>query len=174
MERRNRLKGLLRAALASAVIAVCALVYIPVLTVPITLSLLAVYASLFLLGWRSTLISVSLYIAMGALGLPVFSGFSGGVGHLLGQSGGYIFGLFALVLVYALLDRILQGRLARIFASALSLAALYTVGGAWYFFVYLGAEGIFSVLIMTLVFLPFDLVKILLANLIGKRIGKSV
>ena len=65
-------------ALFAALMAVCSWITIPYV-VPFTMQTFAVFVALDLLGWRGTLITVLVYMALGAVGLPVFSGFSGGV-----------------------------------------------------------------------------------------------
>ena len=81
------LKGMILCALFAALMAVCSWITIPYV-VPFTMQTFAVFVALDLLGWRGTLITVLVYMALGAVGLPVFSGFSGGVSHLIGPTGG--------------------------------------------------------------------------------------
>ena len=76
----------------SAVIAVCAWITIP-LAVPFTLQIFGVFMALRLLGGKKGTLSILVYIALGAVGLPVFSGFQGGIGVLAGPTGGDIAGV---------------------------------------------------------------------------------
>ncbi len=158
--------------LFSALICVCSFISIP-FAIPITLQLFGVYLALFTLGGRRGLVSVLLYISIGALGLPVFSGFTGGISRLFDATGGYIFGFIVLSLVYLALSSVLPKR--RFFAavaSGVSLTALYLSGSLWYAFVYLdGGERFVYILIVTIV--PFvipDIIKIILAYIVSKRI----
>ena len=77
--------------LGAVLIALCSWISVPA-TVPFTLQTFAVLLVCDLLGGRWGLVSVLLYLLLGAVGFPVFSGFSGGLGHLLGMTGGYILG----------------------------------------------------------------------------------
>ena len=74
--------------LGAVLIALCSWISVPA-TVPFTLQTFAVLLVCDLLGGRWGLVSVLLYLLMGAVGFPVFSGFSGGLGHLLGMTGGF-------------------------------------------------------------------------------------
>lgn len=74
-----------------AVMAICSWISIPA-TVPFTLQTFAVFMAVGLLGGKRGTIAVLTYVLLGAIGVPVFAGFSGGIGALLGNSGGYIVG----------------------------------------------------------------------------------
>ena len=78
-------------ALGAVIIAVCSWISIPTV-VPFTLQTFAVFSVLGLLGGKRGTISVLIYILLGAVGVPVFAGFSGGFGVILGPTGGYIVG----------------------------------------------------------------------------------
>ncbi len=77
-------------ALASLVIAASAQVEIPMFPVSVTLQTFAIILTAMTLGWRLGGLAIVAYLAEGAVGLPVFSGFSGGLMHLLGPTGGYL------------------------------------------------------------------------------------
>ena len=76
-------------ALMAVLISVCSWLSVPA-AIPFTMQTYAVFTALLLLGGRRGSIAVAVYIALGAVGLPVFSGFAGGIGKLMGPSGGYI------------------------------------------------------------------------------------
>ena len=80
-------------ALGAVIIAVCSWISIPTV-VPFTLQTFAVFSVLGLLGGKRGTISVLIYILLGAVGVPVFAGFSGGFGVILGPTGGYIIGFY--------------------------------------------------------------------------------
>jgi len=88
----SRTAGLVRAALAAALIAISALVTVPIGPVPVTLQILAVAVTVVLLRPAEALAALVAYVGIGAIGLPVFSGGSGGVGVLLGPTGGFLLG----------------------------------------------------------------------------------
>ena len=89
-------------ALFAALIAICAWISIPA-PVPFTLQTMAVFLAVGLLGGKRGTIAVAVYIMLGAVGLPVFSGFNGGIGALLGPTGGYLIAYPLMALLIALI-----------------------------------------------------------------------
>ena len=92
-------------AVCAALMAVCSWISIPA-TVPFTLQTFAVFCSLGLLGGRRGTAAILVYLLLGALGVPVFAGFSGGIGILFGTTGGYLLGFILMGLVYWLGERL--------------------------------------------------------------------
>lgn len=91
-------RNLSRVALFAALMAICSWVSIPT-PVPFTLQTFAVFLAPGLLGGKMGTIAVGTYLLLGAVGLPVFAGFSGGIGTLLGATGGYLLGFLLTALV---------------------------------------------------------------------------
>lgn len=166
-------------AMMTALMAVCSWISIPT-TVPFTLQTLGVFLACALLGGKRGSLAVLVYILLGALGLPVFAGFSGGAGALLGSTGGYIQGflLQALVMwgVEALWGRETWWKLT--VSMVLGLMACYAAGTAWFLVVYArttGPVGLATVLAWCVTpFVVPDLVKMALAILLQRRIGRYV
>ena len=162
-------------ALLSAIMCVCAMINIP-LAVPITLQTLALSFGLFFLGGKLTLLSTLIYVSIGALGVPVFSGFSGGVARLFDATGGFIIGIPLAALLYWCFEFFFKAKgRAKLPIAIAAHAMLYLSGSLWYAFVYLGGErGAFltALLVAVLPFIIPDLVKLVLAYLIAKRIPK--
>ena len=158
-------------ALLAALMCIGAFLYIP-LVVPISLQTLVLFSALFIFGGRLTSIAVGVYILLGAIGLPVFSGFSGGVARLFDATGGYIFGMLLAALLWWLLEVALpKSDKYRIMNSVMSLLVIYLFGTLWFTFVYAGGEKTLGVILTTCV-LPFiipDLIKIYLAYYISKK-----
>lgn len=162
-------------AMFAAFIAVCGFVTIKLPTlVPITLQTAGVCITAALLGPVGSVISVAVYIALGAIGLPVFSGFSGGIGHIAGATGGFIVGF----LPAAFLTGLLSKRIGRgFFGLAASMAAgvivCYAVGCLWYVIVTESSlESAF--LACVLPFLIPDALKILLSSAVCLKVRKYV
>ena len=166
-------------AMMAVILCVCSWLTIP-FTVPFTMQTFAVYCALLLLGGRRGLLAIGLYILLGLVGLPVFSGFRGGPGHLLGLTGGYIIGFLFTGLGYLLMESKLRslGFLPRVVLLALDLLPCYLVGTLWFTAVSRlhGSEiGFFSALGLCVVpyILP-DLLKVVLAERICARVGKHL
>ena len=160
-------------ALFCAIIVICSLICIPVFAIPITFQLFGIYAALYILGGKLGTVCVVVYVALGAIGLPVFSGFSGGIGRLFDATGGFIIGFILLSLVYWIIRRYTDKlKHSVLIATVASLSVLYIVGALWYCFVYLGdISRIGAALLATVLpFIPFDVLKILLALTVSTRI----
>ena len=154
--------------------AVCAWITIP-MTVPFTLQIFAVFAALATLGGRRGTYAVAVYLLLGAVGLPVGAGFQGGLGWLLGTTGGYIVGFLCIALIYWLMTAKLGDSLpVSIAASVLGLLVCYLFGTAWFMAVYARSTG--PVGIMTALgwcVFPYvipDLLKLVLAVTLSQRV----
>ena len=155
--------------------AVCALLCVPFSPVSVTMQTFAVFLAVYVLGAKRALTAVAVYIALGAVGLPVFAGFRGGIGVLAGPTGGYIVGfLFTALLGGVLTERAGQRRVPVFFSMFAGLILCYAVGTAWFAVVYASSHGPVSVsFILGAAVLPFvipDLIKIILAIELGRRL----
>ena len=163
----------------AALIAVCSWISIPIGEVPITLQTFAVFLTVGLLGGKLGSISVLVYVLLGAVGVPVFAGFRGGIGVILGTTGGYIVGFICSALVIWLIEHIFGKKpLVSIIAMIIGLAVCYAIGTVWFMVVYThntGAVGLGAVLgwCVTPFIIP-DIIKIALAFIITNRVGKHV
>ena len=162
--------------LFAALISITSFISIPIGTVPITLQTFGVFSTLMLIGGRRGSMSVAVYIALGAVGLPVFSGFSGGVGRLFDATGGFILGFLASAILYWLIARLLGSSLTATIISAVSAhVLLYIVGALWFFVGYSDGAGFLSTLTLTV--LPYllpDAIKLFLAIFLCEKIKKRL
>ena len=164
-----------RVALSAALIAVFAMIAIPFF-VPFTLQTLALYLVIYTFGARVGLAASAVYTALGLVGLPVFAGFSGGVGKLVEPSGGFIIGLVLAAAVSLLVDTITSSR-ATVLASALSLAALFASGALVLAVLYSDGTLSSALALIALYILPYlipDVIKIVLAALIARRLKRHI
>ena len=166
-------------AMMAALIAVCSWISIPVGEIPITLQTFAVFVAVGLLGMKRGLLSVVVYILLGAIGVPVFAGFKGGIGALFGTTGGYIVGFLFLSLIAGLiLDKFGKKVYVMIIALALGLLVCYAFGTAWFMVIYMkntGPVGLMTVLGWCV--FPYiipDLVKMALAIAITKAVSLRI
>ncbi|MDY4609624.1 MAG: biotin transporter BioY [Sphaerochaetaceae bacterium] len=97
-EKSVQTKKILMTALFAALMAVGAYIKVPLPPVPITLQTLFVLTAGLMCGWKTGLASVAIYLFIGAIGLPVFTS-GGGIGAMLGPTGGFLFGLIPAVLI---------------------------------------------------------------------------
>lgn len=169
----NKIYSMALIALFAALTAVFSQIMIPIGPIPINLALLAVFACGGTLGWKKGTVSIAVYIALGLVGVPVFSGFQGGPARLAGPTGGYIIGyLFAVWIVGFFCNKI--GRKTWILALSMvfGLAVCYTFGTIW--FTISSGTGIIEALGMcVLPYLPGDAGKIIVACAIVKTLEKT-
>lgn len=166
-------------ALMAVMIAVCSWISLPLGPVPFTLQTLGVFCALGLLGGARGTVAIAVYVLMGVIGLPVFAEFSGGIGVLLGTTGGYIAGFLLSGLIYWLItSRFGTGLVSTIVGMALGLIGCYAFGTAWFMVAYAkstGPVGLGTALGWCVVpFIIPDACKIALALFITRRIRKHV
>ncbi len=163
-------------ALMTAITCVLGPLAIPIIVspVPISLTNLVLFLSLYILKTKKALLSYLIYLFLGIAGLPVFSGFSGGLGKLAGPTGGYLVGFIFMILISGFfVERFVNKRLICI--GALALGALIcnifgTVWLCWQLKVDFGAGLAMGVI----PYLPGDCAKIILAAIAGPEISKRV
>lgn len=161
-----------------AIMTVCSWISIPT-SVPFTLQTFGVFLTIGLLGGKLGTISVLVFVLLGAIGIPVFSGFTGGFGIILGTTGGYIVGFIFSALIMWLIQKIFGDKLIiQIISMVTGLLVCYLFGTIWFMAVYThntGAIGLSAVLGWCVV--PFvipDIVKIACAVIIVNRLKKYV
>jgi len=163
-----QLKKLIFCAVAVALIGVCAWVQIP-FAVPFTLQTFGICCALLILGGKGGTVAVLVYLCTGAVGLPVFSGFGGGIGKLLGPTGGYLLGFLPMCLFYWALEKQLPPWLL----LAVGTLLCYACGTLWFSHVY--AVTLWAALAKCVVpFLLPDGLKIALALAVAPRIRKAL
>lgn len=159
----------------AALMALCSWIMVPS-ALPFTLQTMGVFLTMGLLGGRRGTLSVLTYILLGALGLPVFSGFTGGIGALLGATGGYIAGFLLSALVMWAMEVLFgTGRKVLALSMVLGLLTCYGFGSGWYLAVYAQGKGLWAVLLQCVVpFMIPDLIKIAVALFLTGRLRRFV
>lgn len=165
-------------AIGIALITVCSWISVP-LTIPVTLQTFAVCLVTALLGLKMGLWSLVGFIALGAVGVPVFSGFRGGVGVLLGITGGYIVGfLFTALAVGLAVRRFGRSLPVLVLSMALGILLCYAFGTAWFMVVYArGGNAVTLGGALGLCVVPYlipDGIKIVLAAALVKRLWPAL
>lgn len=172
--RSNTTQLLTLSALLCALCAVLSQIQIPLPPVPASLSLLAVHLCGALLGRRWGAAAIGCYVALGAVGLPVYAGFAGGISVLFGPTGGFLFGYILCAWIVGLLTRRPGfARRALMPAMAAGTLACYLCGTAW-FMLTTGATLAGSLSACVLPFIPGDLFKIFLAAVLCRRLEKPL
>ena len=154
-----------------ALMAVASQIYVPTPVVPITLQCFVISTCGYYLGLKRGLISVGVYLLLGIIGVPVFSGFGGGLYALLGPSGGFIMGFLPLCALCAIAFDKWQG----ILLGILGVLICHAAGSLWYS--YVGGVDVLSAFVsVSLPFLLKDVILLVasyfLARLLRKRISR--
>lgn len=147
---------------------------LPFSPVPISFTNLAIYLAVYALGMKGGTISYLLYLLLGCVGIPVFSGFTGGVGKLAGPTGGYLVGfIFMALLSGAVLERFPGKKLLHAAGMAAGTAICYVFGTVW-----LAGQMHISFLagfgVGVIPYLPGDALKILAAVIVGSRLRREI
>ena len=178
---KNKTLDMVYIAMFAVLITICAWISLPAtpFTVPVTLQTFGIFVAVGVLGGKRGSLSVLIYLLLGAVGLPVFAGFTGGLGIILGNTGGYIIGFLLSALFMWGMEKVIGRKTwALAISMVLGLLICYAFGTAWFMIVY--AKNVGSIGLMTalgLCVFPFvipDLVKIALALLICKRLAKVI
>lgn len=175
VKQRSKTYDLVYISILVVLITVCSWISIP-LTVPVTLQTFGVFTAVGLLGGKRGTLAVLVYILMGAIGIPVFSGFTGGIGILAGTTGGYIAGfLFSALIMWGMEKFFGRSTLVLAGSMVLGLLVCYAVGTLWFMAVYAASSGAVGILtVLGWCVFPFiipDIAKIVLALILTKRLS---
>ncbi len=168
-------KSLATIGLMTAVCCVLGPVSVPIGAVPVSLGVLAVLLTVYVLGMFKGTVATLVYILLGAAGIPVFSGYQGGLQKLSGPTGGYIIGFILMALIAGFfIDRFSYKKCyMHVVGMVLGLAVCYLFGTFWFMFItktsFLGALSICVV-----PFLVFDALKIAFCFSVGIGLRKAL
>jgi len=176
MYNRNHITSFIYSALFAALISVMGLLSIPlpISPVPITGQSLAIMLAGSILTVRQAAFSVLTFLLIGAVGVPVFAGLTGGIGIIVGPRGGYLIGF----LLGAMIIALLKGKNNNIWRLALAniaggIIVVYTLGVLWLSFLTgMGLEK--AIMVGLLPYIPGDLFKVFVATVIGVAINKQL
>ena len=161
-------------ALMAAVLCVLGPLSVPIGAIPISLSNLVICFTAWLLGAKFATLSVGIYLLIGLVGLPVFSGYGAGLAKLAGPTGGYLVGYLLLAFIGGLFIEKSHGHPA---ISALGLvlgdAACYVLGTAWFVFQMQCDLG-YALAVCVYPFIALDLAKIVISCIIGALLRKRL
>ena len=164
-------KTMTKVAVMTALLCILGPLVIPIGPVPLSLATFGILLAAYILGPVQGAGAVLLYIAMGAIGLPVFSGFQAGFAKIAGPTGGYLLGYFFLALIagwfiFKYYDIIIMQFIGMI----LGTAVLYAFGTAWLAHV-TGMSFTEALAAGVLPFIPGDVIKMVLAAFIGRAVN---
>lgn len=157
-------------ALITAVTCILAPLAIPIGPVPISLTNLVIYFGLYILGTKKGLISYVIYLLIGLIGLPVFSGFTGGAAKLFGPTGGYLIGFIPMAIIAGIFIHKFKYNIAfSMIGMILGTIVCYILGTAW-LAISTGMGAKAALMAGVIPFIPGDLIKMVLAAIIAPKI----
>ncbi len=128
----EKLRLIVLASLMAALMAVGAYIHVPIGPVPIVLTNLFVLLSGLLLGSRWGIASAGLYLLVGAIGMPVFYGGKGGLAHIFGPTGGYLFGFVLSAWITGFIsERFRHSMIGGVIAVIIGSLIIYGLGVPW-------------------------------------------
>lgn len=161
------------ALMAALMCALCPL-SIPIGPIPVSLGTFVMMLTVYLLGTKKALISCAVYLLLGAVGMPVFSGFQGGLAKLAGPTGGYLIGYLGLIAAAGIVIRLGKGNLiAALAGMVLGIAVDYVFGTAW-FVIQTGSTVSHALTVCVYPFIPVDAAKAVAAALLGRLIRPAL
>ena len=147
---------------------------LPIGVVPISLTNLVIYFAIYVLGGKRGTLSYMVYLFIGLVGLPVFSGFSGGFPKLFGPTGGYLIGFIFMAFISGIFIDKFSNKIYMCFLGmVLGTIVTYIFGSAWLAYeAHIGFNKALAVGVLP--FIPGDIAKMVLASLIGPQIRKRL
>ena len=182
---RNKIQNLTLIAFMAAILCIAGPLVIPIGMVPMSFANMAIYLTVLLLDKRKATISVAIYLLIGFIGVPVFSGFTAGAGKLLGPTGGYLIGYLGLSWIAGEILEVFDRKplwkkhqkkyknLGQMMALAAGTIILYLVGTLW-LMMQNDMDFVVALSIGVLPFVVFDAIKIVAAVALGNAIKKRI
>lgn len=171
----TKTKNLAVMGLMTALICVLSPIMIPMPGgVGFTLGLFVILLVTYLMGVPKSLICYSVYLLIGAIGLPVFAGFTGGLSRITGPTGGYLIGYIAVIIFAGIFNHLGKNKIWMfIIGSVIGIIVCYIIGSFW--FMYVTATDLKQAVWLCIIpFIPFDAVKIIAVCIIGPAIKRNV
>ena len=157
-------------ALMAALMCVLGPMSIQIGPIPVSFTNLVIYLSVYLLGMKGATISYLVYLLLGAVGMPVFSGYAGGIGKLAGPTGGYLIGFIFMALICGfVMEKCHANAVITILGMIVATLVAYLFGTVW-FVLQMQCGVWYALTVCVFPFLLVDLAKILIATALGKTI----
>ncbi len=166
------IKNITRIALMGAVISIAAPIAIPIPISPVALTLgtFALYLAIFILDAKEAFCSTLLYLFLGAVGIPVFSGYTAGIAKFVSPSGGYLVGYLLLVGIGSYFVKRYENQFTmQLVGCFIGTIAMYIIGAGWLAHT-IGASFVATIPSGILIFLPLDIAKLILAGVVGRQV----
>lgn len=168
-------KEIILCGLFAALVAILAQISIPLpfTTVPLTLQIFGIAITGLILGAKCGFISTLIYLILGGIGVPVFAQFSAGIGVLFGPTGGYLLGYPIMAFIIGFIKEKFNSNILTAIGMICGLLVVYALGTVM-FSVVTGNTIMNSLLYCVVPFIAVDLLKLVLAYIVGESVSKRV
>lgn len=165
-------KRLIICALFTAIICIIAPFSIMIGPVPVTFTLFALGLSAFVEKSKWAAVSTGVYIIIGLVGVPVFSGFKSGVSAIMSPTGGFVFSYVFIVIILGMCSKT-EKKSVIVLWCALALLVCYACGVIWYIII-TSSDIITALMLCVVPFIPFDILKLYAAYVVAKAVRKRL
>lgn len=172
VKKTNNLTKIALVAALQCIISPFAIIF-PFSPVPVSAATLMLYLSAYILGTRNATISCGIYLLIGFVGIPVFSGFSGGAGKILGPTGGYLVGYLFLVFISGVFVERGNNYMVQVTGLMLGTVVCYLVGSLWLMY-QTGMDFAAAWNVGALPFIPADVIKIVIGAVTGAAVRRRL
>ena len=175
---KSRINDIVLISLSTILITISAWIEIPFI-VPFTLQILAIFIITGLFKFRVSFLSVVIYIIMGIIGIPVFSGFQGGIGVLMTYTGGFLLGFIFIPIVYNIINKVIINKnFSLVISFIISLIIIYLIGSIWFYIVYTNKNNnvnfIDCIVISVLPFIIPDVFKLFISIILINKLSNII
>ena len=174
----SRSRSVAFTALSIAIIAVSAWITVPIGPVPFTLQMFAVTFAILVLAPKQAIGAIAGYLALGAIGVPVFSGMRGGIGVLMGPTGGFLWGYLIGVSLAVTVLALFRRRGVDNFAVGMLCGLLFTAVAyvcGWLQYMFVANVGPFeSFLVCVAPFIVVDIIKVAAATAVARTVIRAL
>lgn len=172
--KKQQIYQLTTCALMTALMCILGPMSIPIGPIPISMTNFVVFLSVYLLGIKGGTISYIVYLLLGAAGLPVFSGYQGGLGKLTGPTGGYLIGFILMALIAGfVMERFYAHTWITMLGMIAAMLAAYFAGTAWFIW-QMQCDVWYALTTCVFPFLLVDMIKIFIVAVVGKTIRNAL
>ncbi len=176
--KKDKIFDITMTALMTAVICVCSWITVTLGAIPFTLQTFGVFLALRFLGGKRGTAAITVYLLLGAAGLPVFSNFGAGLGKVFGPTGGYMLGFIFSGITVMLFEKF-DSRIKRlrILTDAIAMLSCYALGTVWFYSFFGKAQGMSVFAVLSACVIPFiipDIVKIAFAETISLKMPEKI
>lgn len=172
--KKQKVYQLTTCALMTALMCILGPMSIPIGPIPVSLTNFIIFLSVYLLGMKGGTISYLVYLLLGAVGVPVFSGYQGGLAKLTGPTGGFLIGfIFTALIAGFVMERFHYHTIITIIGMMAAMVVAYPCCVVWFVF-QMQCDIWYALTTCVFPFIFIDIIKILVVTVMGKAIRNAL